>query len=253
MLLAALAAFLVSACGPATVVVTAENEVQDPITGEAATRPLANLEVFLLPYDRDAVFDSLEAAAPRPEPEIPADVLEAQNRIAEAQQTWRDTENRWGVLRDTLTQLNSAMSQYSPVEAQYRVLFADYQDLEAQYNRLENQVTETFNEYESLRQASEARAQEVRLERNEWADEAFADAGAVFTAKIRASGLDAVADTTDAQGVVTVDVQPGQYWVYARYELPFTELYWNVPVTVAKGEPTQVILNRANALERPRL
>jgi hypothetical protein len=253
MLLAALAASLLSACGPATLVVVAENEVQDPISGTSTVRPLSNLEVLILPYDRDAVFDSLEAAASMPEPEIPADVLEAQNRIAEAQRAWLDTENRWNVLRDTLQKLNTAMDQYSRAEAQYRLLFADYQALEAQYNRIENQVTQAFNSYESLRQASEARAQEVKLARDEWADEAFADAGVVFREKIRASGLDAKADTTDAQGIATADVKPGQYWIYARYPLTFTELYWNVPVTVAKGEPTQIQLTRANAQERPRL
>ena len=126
----ALAAFLVSACRPGTLVVMAENEVQDPITGETQNRPVANLEITLLPFDRDQVFDSLTAAASSPEPAIPPDVLEAQNQIARAQQAWRDVENRWGVLRDTLQRLNQAMSRYSRGEAQYRLLFNDYQQLE---------------------------------------------------------------------------------------------------------------------------
>lgn len=253
MLLAASAAFLLTACGPGTVVVTAENEVQDPVTGEMQMRPLPSLEINLLPFDRDAVFDSLEAAASTPEPEIPADVLEAQNQIAAAQQNWRDTENRWNVLRDTLQKLNTEMDRYSRAEAQYRLLFADYQDLEAQYNQVEAQVEDAFQEYETLRQASAARAAEVRVQREEWANDAFATAGDIFTAKIRAAGLPAAADTTDATGVTTIEVPPGQYWVYARYELPFTELYWNIPIEVIRGEPVEIRLNRANAQERPRL
>jgi hypothetical protein len=41
--------------------------------------------------------------------------------------------------------------------------------------------------------------------------------------------------------------------VYARYELAYTELYWNVPIEVTGGEPTTVVLTRANADERIKL
>jgi hypothetical protein len=48
-------------------------------------------------------------------------------------------------------------------------------------------------------------------------------------------------------------VKPGVYWVYARYELAYTELYWNVMITVEGGEPLTVQLTRANAQERIKL
>jgi hypothetical protein len=35
--------------------------------------------------------------------------------------------------------------------------------------------------------------------------------------------------------------------------MTYTELYWNVPVTVERGEPVQVTLTPANAEERIRL
>jgi hypothetical protein len=246
-------ALLLTACGPGQLVVTAENEVQDPISGTSVSQPLANLEVTLLPYDRDQVFDSLAAAASTPEPEIPADILEAQNQIAAAQQRWRDVENRWGVLRDTLQKINNTLGGLSRASAQYRLLFQESEALNRQYTQVENEVTRAFNEYEELRRGNEARSQEVRLQREEWGDQAFADASEIFAAKIDASGLDVAADTTDASGVATFEVKPGQYWAYARFELAFTELYWNVPVTVARGEPVQLQLTRANAQERPRL
>ena len=67
-----------------------------------------------------------------------------------------------------------------------------------------------------------------------------------------ATGLDLAVDTTDASGVArgNLRVAPGQYWVHARYELPYTELYWNVPIDVVRGEPIQVRLTRENAEER---
>ena len=250
---AAVAALLLTACGPGQLVVTAENEVQDPISGASVNRPLPNLEVTLLPYDRDQVFDSLAAAAATPEPEIPTDILDAQNRIATAQQRWRDVETRWGVLRDTLQKINNTLNGLNRASAQYRLLFQESEGLNRQYTQVENEVTRAFNEYEELRKANEARSQEVRLQRQEWGDQAFANASEIFEMKIDASGLDVAVDTTDAAGVVTFEVKPGQYWVFARFDLPFTELYWNVPVTIARGEPVQLQLTKATAQERPRL
>jgi hypothetical protein len=47
-------------------------------------------------------------------------------------------------------------------------------------------------------------------------------------------GLEVQYDTTSAQGVARfTGVKPGQWWVNARYERQFDELYWNVPVEVA--------------------
>jgi len=41
--------------------------------------------------------------------------------------------------------------------------------------------------------------------------------------------------------------------VHARYELAYTELYWNVRITVVGGDPMTVNLTRANAQERIKL
>jgi hypothetical protein len=157
------------------------------------------------------------------------------------------------VLRDTLQKINSTLESLNRASPQYRLLFAESEGLNRQYTQVENQVTQAFNAYEDLRRASEARAGEIRLQRDQWADEAFADAAAVFREKVRASGLPAIVDTTDASGSAVVEAKPGQYWVYARYPLTFTELYWNVPITIMRGDPVTLQLNRANAQERPRL
>lgn len=252
-LTAALAAFTLSACGPAEVVVTAEVEVEDPTTGEMASRSLQSLEVQLLPFDRDQVFDSMTQVASSPEPEIPGEILEAQNQIAQAQQEWRDAEGRWNTLRDTLTKISGTLETYNRGEARYVALFRDFQALEGQYNTAEGRMNRAFARFDSLQKANIAAAQEIRIQRENWGNEAFAEVGEVFRAKQLAAGLPVAVDTTEATGVGRFQVPPGQYWVHARYELPYTELYWNVPVTAVRGEPVQVQLTRANALERPKL
>lgn len=252
LLFSAFAALGLTACSPAQVVVTAQIEVEDPVSGQMVTRQLSDMEVWLLPYDRDQVFDSLTAAAAAPEPQVPAELSEAQTAIRDAQEEWRAAENRWNTLRDTLQKLNTAMEEFLPSETQYRMMFNDYNDLEAQYSQVERSKDALFTRFDSLSSENIARAQGYQMRIDEWGDEAFVDFDGVVLAKIRGSGLDAAADTTDANGVAPdFSVPPGEYWAYARYEEVYSELYWNVPVSVARGEPVTVTLNRSNAQVRP--
>ena len=244
---------LLSACGPTQVVVTAEIGAENPSQG-GEPRALGDLEVRMFGYDRDLVFDSMTALATTPEPAIPDSVLDAQNQVAAAQQAWRDTEARWNVLRDTLQTLTEELDQLSRGQAQYRVLFRDFQDLDDEYVRVERQRDAAFENFTSLQSASVAAAEEIRVLREQWADEAFAEVGAAMLLRERASGLATLYDTTDASGIADgFEADAGDYWVTARYELPYTELYWNVPLTVVGGEPAQLRLTRENATARPKL
>ncbi len=249
---AMLGAALLSACGPTQVVVTAEIGANDP-SQDAALRPLGDLEVRMFPYDRDRIFDSLTASAATPEPAIPDSVLDAQNEVAAAQQAWRDTEGRWNVLRDTLLTLTDELDQLSRGQARYRELFRDFEDLDEEYARVERQRDAAFEDFTSRQAASLAAAQETRLLREQWADEAYVDVGTVMDGHERASGLEVLYDTTDASGIAEFEARAGDYWVTARYELPYTLLYWNVPITVVGGEPAQLRLTPDNATVRPKL
>jgi len=247
-----LGAALLSACGPTQVVVTAEIAQNDQ-SQDAEPRALGDLEIRLFPYDRDAIFDSLTAAAARPEPPIPDSVLATQNQVAESQQAWRDTEARWNTLRDTLRTLSDELDQMNRQQGRYRVLYNEFQDMEDEYADVEDERDAAFEAFTSLQGASLAAAQEIRLLRETWADEAYAEVGVAMTAHERASGLQVLADTTDANGIAEFEADAGDYWVTARYELPYTELYWNISITVVRGEPLQVRLMRDNASSRPKL
>ena len=253
-LLLAAGSLLLAACGPAEVAVTAELEAVDPASGETVIRPVSDLEIVILPYDRDAIFDAAATAFGTPEPEIPAELLQAREDIAAAQTRWRNFQDRWNALRDSLQTLNDEIAQYARGEPRYVALFNEYNDVEAQYNRVERDMNAAFNEFDSLQQASLQQSQEVRLLRENWAAEAFAEVDVTMNEAIIASGLDVAADTTDASGVATFAVKPGQYWIHARVEEVYTELYWNVPITVEKGDqPVTLTLTRSNAQVRPKL
>jgi hypothetical protein len=242
-----------SACGPGHLVVTAEMDVVDPETGEMVTRPITDTEIEFLPFDRDAVFDSLTAAFGTPEPEIPQDLLDAQSQVAAAQQAWRDLEAQWAAIRDRLQTINEQMDGLSRGEQRYRELFNEFSDQEQRLSRVERQRDAAFERFTSLQEGIIARQDSVRFLREDWADEAFADAWDVFQAKVEESGRDIVYDTTDANGIVNPELPPGEWWVHARQELPLQVLYWNIPVTVVRGDPVPVLLNRANAEVRPNM
>lgn len=244
-----------AACGPAQVVVTVEVEQQDPEGMGTVTRPISGVEVQLLPFDRDAIFDSLTAAFGTPEPEIPQELIDAREEVAQAQQEWQQATARWNTLRDTLQQISNSMEQYSRGESRYVALYREFQEFESQLDRVQRQMDQAFNRFDELQRGTIRQSDSVRILQENWADEAFAEVGDIYVAKTRDSGLQAAVDTTNANGVASTNLQlkPGRYWVYARYELPYSELYWNVPVDVERGDPVQVTLTRENAEERIKL
>jgi hypothetical protein len=239
-------------CGPGQVAVTSEIEVPDPDTeGAMVTRPIADLEIQLIPFDRDAVFDSLTAAFPTPEPEIPEDLLAAQREIAAAQAEWQRAEALWGNGRANLQRISDQMEPLNRAEAAYVRLFQEFQDVERQVARAERTKNQAFEVFTGLQEGYIQRRDSMRIVRDRWAEEAFAPVLDVFAVKAREAGQDFLVDTTDAQGYTLVDVPPGQWWVHAYYEQAYSELYWNIPITVERGDPIPVRLDAGTAEVRP--
>ncbi len=242
-------AALLSACAAGEVIVQAETTNVE--SGEAIA--LQDLVVQLLPFDRDQVFDSLANAYPEPEPPIPDTLIKLQEAVAAAQEEWRTAEARWITARDSLKQIADRMQGMSRAQAEYVVLFRDFNALEPEVQRLERQNTTAFSRFDQLQKELVVQSQAVKLRRDEWADEAFAPVDSIFGALIKQTGREIVEDTTDATGIARVVVKPGKWWVHARYDLPYTELYWNIPVEVQRGEPVQVKLTRETAEIRRKL
>jgi hypothetical protein len=245
---AALASF---ACTGEVAVV---GQLENPDGGDPV--PLADLEIRYLPYDRDAVFDSMTAAASSPEPQAPDSLVQLQQQIAEAQGNWTNAEDRWNTARDSLRKLSDETERMQRAgqrnSAQYRLLFADFSDQE-QRERVANREREAaFSRYTGLQSRYSNAVQEFRAQRESWGDETFTDFADIRLARLQALNREEVWDTTNANGVSQVSLEKGQWWVHARYELPYSELYWNEPIEVTGGDPMQVLLNRSTAEARPR-
>lgn len=239
-----------TACSSPEVVV--EAAIVQESTGE--TRALSDLPIRLLPYDRDAVFDSLEAVAATPEPSIPADLLAAQQTVREAQEAHSLAEARWQTVRDSLRVLSEATQRMSQQglrgTPQYQRAFDAFGAIDSQEGQLRAQAEAAFDRFTALQEATIERADSVRVVREAWADEAFRDFQDVVDAHLDRTGREEFADTTNAAGLANFRVPAGQWWVYARYTLPYEELYWNLPIEVT-GDGAQVQLNSENAERRP--
>ena len=240
------------ACGPGQVAVTAEIDVPDPDNvGAMVTRSLAELEIQVLPFDRDAVFDSLTGAASTPEPQIPAELLAAQEEIAAAQAEWTASEAAWGAGRARQQEILDEMEPLNPAEGAYIALFREFQDAEAQVARAERVKDQAFNRFDALQLGYIARRDSMRFILDDWADQAYAGTFEVFTIKAKETGQEMLADTTNAEGYVLIDVPPGEWWINAFFGEAYSELYWNLPITVVRGDPIQVRLTRETAQVRP--
>lgn len=237
-------AALFAACGGGEVVVQAETQRM----GSDEVVALQDLEVQLLPYDRDMIFDSLAQAYPEPEPPIPDTLVALQEAVAAAQEEWTAAESRWNLLRDSLRAINERMEGLDRSSGEYAVLFRDFSTIEPEERRLNRLSEQAFARFDALQKTLIDQSRQVTLQRDEWADEAFASIDSILEVRIEALGREPMADTTAATGVARfVGVKPGQWWVHARFELPYTELYWNIPVEVQRGEPVQVRLTRETA------
>ncbi len=222
--------------------------------GTAEVTPLGKLEVRALPYDRDLAFDSLKAAAQaagNPEPAIPDSVQQMQTEIAAAQEENTAANAQWAAARDSLRAIKDKMDKLSKASGEYRLLYNDFNDQDAIEQSTKRRADSSFARYDDLSKRFTKLSEELKIVRGDWADQAYATIDSVLQLKADASGHEPAADTTDANGGAVFVLKTGTWWIQARYELPFEELYWNVPVEVAKGEVKELVLNRENAQRRP--
>lgn len=239
---------LSTACGGTELTVNAS--VADA-AGEAS--PIGNLEVQLLPYDRDLIFAEFEQRATEPEPQIPDSIVRLQQAMASAQDEWQQAETRWNAVRDSLKTLSDRLRDMNRTSGEYRVVFNAFNDLEREEGRLRGQSEQAFARFSDLQTQVNSVAEEIRIRRDEWASEAFTGVDSAIELALEQSAREELYDTTSAAGIATFEPPSGEWWVHARHDLPFEELYWNVAVTVGSGDSVGVALTRENAEVRPKL
>lgn len=238
-------AVTVSACGQPTdlAVRTMSGE------GEQA-RPLTQLELRLLPYNRDSIFEALAQQAPSPEPQPPEGLTALRDSVAEAQERWREAEASWNDIRSELQQLSERMEGMNRASRDYAEAYRRFDSLDSQVRRLDQEKNRYFEQFEALQSRYAAQADSFSAVLSAWGDATFERYTEIVDSILEARGREELWDTTGADGWANLPVRRGHWWIHTRFRLPFQELYWNVPYQSTGGADT-LILNSANAEERP--
>ena len=238
---------LLSACGGGEVTVRVVQEGGE----EGNAQPVADLPLEFLPFDRDSIFDALAASAEEPEPQVPQELQTALDSVRVLQEQWREAETQWADVRDELQRLSNRLQNMDPRSREYRELYDRFNQLEGREQQLNQTKNQAFERFDSLQTATLERSDSVRAVRDAWADIAFQDYTTIVDSILEAEGVEIRQDTTDAEGYATLSLPNRQWWVHARTDVPFGELYWNVPVEPA--ETDTLVLDAENAERRLRL
>lgn len=218
---------------------------------EGELQPQSDVVVEFLPYDRDSIFEALEARADTPQPPIPDTLRALYAEIIDLQNRWREAEARWQTLRDSLKSLSDAMRGMDETTQAYRNLYSAFTDLEPRVTEWDNRKTNLFEQFDSLQNQTIAFSDSIQALRQSWGDEAYRGYGAIVDSILEATGEEARVDTTGDEGYATVALPGGTWWAYARVNRPFEELYWNV--SLVPGQVDTLELTPENAEVRLRL
>jgi hypothetical protein len=239
------AALFLAACGGSDLTVEV---LSDSPQGAVAQE---NIEVGFFPFDRDSVFDAMEAQASSPKPEIPSDMVTTFEEIRSLQEQYNAKNNEWAEGRDRLQTLSEQLQGLDRRSRDYMQKYEEFGNLESQVNRLEREKVELFDQFTGMQESVAVRVDSFRIARDSWEEATYADYFDVEQELLKAVKGEVIYDTTGVAGTVTRSLPGGDWWVVARVPTPRGELYWNVKVD--PGAVDTLRLNSDNGEDRVRL
>jgi hypothetical protein len=242
------AGLTLSACGGSDVAVQVLGE------GPDGPLPQANLSVFFYPFDRDSVFDALEAQSSTPKPEIPADMLATFRQIRSLQEEWRLKEAEWSETRDRLSTLSEEMNAMDPRSRgtrEYMARYEEFEQLEGVERRINSEKETLFNQFTAMQDSVTGRVDSFRVVRDTWEEEAYAGFFDIEQELITELGRQVFEDTTNADGYVTRSLPAGDWWVITRIRVPRGDFVWDTLIDPAQVDTLR--LDSSNGEERIRL
>jgi hypothetical protein len=213
--------------------------------------PVAHLHLVALPYDRDSLLATFEAANPRPARQThQLDSLFAAFRtpfIAYARAAYRvqALERSQGYLKLRLDSLSRASPLYDSL---YRVFAAGSDSVTAAHRRRDDAQRELGIARAKLSPTIDS----LRQQMARWEDSTYRGYDSITKVLGSGIGREPISDSTGADGRITLRLPHGAWWIYARsWDAwdPYSEWYWNVP---APGAGEHLLLDRTNGRRLPR-
>lgn len=215
----------------------------------AAWGLMPDLEVWALPFDANALLDSLATHAPTPRPEFAElwnELQKYQRRDLAAESTfiadWHTARKGVKALSDSLLDAGRDSPGYDRDYARFRQL---YRNLTTQEAALETEIETLTAGDETLADSAGAAAAALR----QWESSTFADFDRLASEAAARTGRESVVLTTNEAGAAEVELPAGRWWLVARAphpENPFVDLLWHVPTKVGRWLPVTTPLNGGN-------
>ncbi len=209
--------------------------------------PLVGLEVVALPYDAQAILDSLGRAGSTDRPDYTAleAELEAYRRkdsdsIASLSAEWAEARLAVAELADSLHRMERGSAEYASAYIRFRTA---YQALSREEVVLERRMRRELGSDRDLAARAGAAADALRR----WEEEAYR----AFPDLV--AGRDGLAGRTDSLGQARLELAAGRWWLVARRpdpQNPFMEFVWNVPLVVSSIVPVATPLSGHNVTLR---
>lgn len=197
--------------------------------------PPAGVLIAVLPFDPERVLDSLAAVAATPKPVFP-DLEPAMRAFRPPDERVLDpAEAPWRALRDSASALADSLRRLDRRSARYAELYEQFRRL---YRRLAQRTADRDRAIRALTEADRALADRARAAAESlraWEATAYAAFPAVAEAMLAATGRSSHQAATDSAGIARFTLEPGAWWVVARYPHPanpFLEYYWRRPLVL---------------------
>ncbi len=211
------------------------------------------VEITTLPFDRDALRDSIAAASEMPRPQF-QDLVSEFKTFEQADFTGLEaTLAPWQAIYDSVQLLAESLNALGPDSStQYA---RAYNRLRDQYQRLaqttvqrDAAISDLVGNAKELALSAAAAADSLRA----WEGAALSTFPQLADSAIALSGRGIHRAKTDRNGVAEFTLVPGHWWIVARCSdpaNPFIERYWNVSTTVRLFGAKSVVLDENNAIE----
>jgi len=215
---------------------------------------MVNLAITALPFDRDALRDSLAEASGIPEPEFPDLETELVSYRRPDLSGLTEYLLPWQAIHDSVRHLADSLNLVGPDSSpQYARAFTRLRDL---YPRLARSavdrdaaIREQVGEGRELALRAAAAADSLRA----WEAMTFAHFPELADSILTSLGRGSHCATTDNDGFAEFTLAPGRWWLVATWvdpENPFKEYHWNVGVVVRRFGSRTVPLFAGNGVAR---
>jgi hypothetical protein len=216
---------------------------------DSSDTPVSGVGLVALPYDRDSVLASLEAAATTPRPPTAGlDSLFA---------TFREPFTRYAAASLRLTRLRDSAEAITGRLDSLPRNSPEYGRLYAALEGLSDSVAAATRENEAARATLDrarsgfiTESESLRAAVRHWEDSTYQGYDSIVRNLAARRRQDPLTDTTNARGWANFHLRSGPWWIYARSwdaSDPNAEWYWNVPV-----EGDTVLLSERTGRRQPR-